>query len=136
MHGATLIAGAPVATFSGTAVSLDASKILIFDDTSQALPCVPQLTLVLGSKAIVLGSPSEGLSGLIMGGIGLGKPHSQVVTNWKRTNEHKEQYKHWGAYLRREGGTLEKASWGGTSGSGYRYSCHVLYAHLSVIPIL
>lgn len=74
IYGTTLTAGAPAATFSRTAVFLDASNNLIFDGTNQAFPSVPQSTLVLGSKTIVLGSPSEGLGGLIMGGFGLGEP--------------------------------------------------------------
>ena len=74
IYGTTLTVGAPAATFSGTTVSLDASSNLIFDGTSQALPSVPQTTSVLGSEAFFVGSPSESLGGLIMGGLGHGRP--------------------------------------------------------------
>ena len=45
IYGTTLTAGAPAATVSGTAVSLDSSSNLIFDGTAQALPSFPQPTL-------------------------------------------------------------------------------------------
>ena len=45
IYGTTLTAGAPAATFSGTAVSLDSSSNLIFGGTAQALPSFPQPTL-------------------------------------------------------------------------------------------
>ena len=44
IDGTTLTAGAPAATISGTAVSLDSSSNLIFDGTAQALPSFPQPT--------------------------------------------------------------------------------------------
>ena len=44
IYGTTLTAGAPAATFSGTAVSLDYSSNLIFDGTAQALPSISQTT--------------------------------------------------------------------------------------------
>lgn len=42
IYGTTLTAGAPAATFSGTAVFLDVSNNLVFDGTGQALPHFPQ----------------------------------------------------------------------------------------------
>ena len=45
IYGTTLTAGAPAATFSGIAVSLDSSSNLIFDGTTQALPSFPKPTL-------------------------------------------------------------------------------------------
>lgn len=44
IHGTTLTAGAPAATISGTAVSLDSSSNLIFDGTAKALPSFSQMT--------------------------------------------------------------------------------------------
>ena len=44
IYGTTLTAGAPAATFSGTAVSLDSSSNLIFDGTAKALPSFSQMT--------------------------------------------------------------------------------------------
>lgn len=44
IHGTTLTAGAPAATFSGAAVSLDSSSNLIFNGTAQALPSSLQTT--------------------------------------------------------------------------------------------
>ena len=44
IYGTTLTAGAPAATFSGAAVSLDSSSNLIFDGTAQALPSSLQTT--------------------------------------------------------------------------------------------
>ena len=44
IYGTTLTAGAPAATISGTAISLDSSSNLIFDGTAQALPSFPQPT--------------------------------------------------------------------------------------------
>ena len=45
IYRTTITAGAPAATVSGTAVSLDFSSNLIFDGTAQALPSFPQPTL-------------------------------------------------------------------------------------------
>ena len=45
IYKTTITAGAPAATISGTAVSLDFSNNLIFDGTAQALPSFPQPTL-------------------------------------------------------------------------------------------
>ena len=42
INGTTITAGAPAATISGTAVSLDSSSNLIFDGTAQALPSVSE----------------------------------------------------------------------------------------------
>ena len=44
IYGTTITAGAPAATVSGTAVSLDFSSNLIFDGTAQALPSFPPPT--------------------------------------------------------------------------------------------
>ena len=80
IYGITLTAGAPAATVSGHAISLDTSNNLIFDDTAQILSSFPQITSKSDQVTTINSIPIKLLpSGVSVAGTTL-TPGAPVIT--------------------------------------------------------
>ena len=80
IYNTTLTAGAPAATFSGTAIPLDASSNLIFDGIAQTLPSFAQTTSDFGQVTTINSVAVELLSsGISVAGSTL-TPEAPLIT--------------------------------------------------------